>query len=210
MIRLVTYSHFINSSQFSKLDGMKGSSRADVDRQIENWKKDIGYDELSRSSQELLDVISDYCMDIDWDYSNQMKKWLDADRKGYDIEELKPYCKDGQSVRSFLKDKREELSGSAGINSFTGSVIDYEKDYSPWVEFRTTFYDKDVSEYISQEGLSEQMGDCCYELDMVQKRREVKQWLNDKIASFQNTAEDAGMITASSETGGSSYDGRYI
>ena len=195
MIRLVTYSHFINSAQFNQLDGVKTFSRADVDKKINDWKKNIGYDDLSNSSKRLLDAISDSCMEIDWDYSDQMKRWLDASRKGNDIEELKPYCKEGQSVREFLRDKREELCNSTGVDSFTGSVINYEKNYAPWVQFEINFYEGEVADYISRENLSEQMGDCCHELDMVQKRRELKEWLNNKIASFNSVAEDSGMIT---------------
>ena len=144
MIRLVTYSHFINSAQF-------------IDKKISDWKNEIGYDELSNSSKAFLDELSDYCMDVNWDYSDQMKKWFAADKQGQDIEELKSYCEEGQSVHCFLKDKRNELCGPEGVDSFTGSVIDYDKDYSPWVVFKTTFYEGDVSEYISREGLSEQI-----------------------------------------------------
>lgn len=210
MIRLVTYSHFINSAQFDKLDGIKVSSRADIDNRINDWKEDIGYNELSNSSKAFLDELSDYCMDVDWDYSDQMKKWFAADKKGNSIEELKPYCEEGQSVRRFLADKRDELCGPEGIDSFTGSVIDYEKDYSPWAVFKTKFYKNDVSEYISREGLSEQMGDCCHELDMIQKRREMKKWLRDKIASFEDAAESSGMVVQQTDLSLSSQEDGYI
>lgn len=210
MIRLVTYSHFINSAQFEKLDGLNASSRADIDKKISDWKNEIGYDELSNSSKAFLDELSDYCMDVNWDYSDQMKKWFAADKQGQDIEELKSYCEEGQSVHRFLKDKRNELCGPEGVDSFTGSVIDYDKDYSPWVVFKTTFYEGDVSEYISREGLSEQMGDCCHELDMVQKRREMKQWLRDKIASFEDVAESSGMMMKQTDLGLSSQDDGYV
>jgi hypothetical protein len=53
------------------------------------------------------------------------------------------------------------------------------------------------------------MGDCCHELDMVQKRREMRKWLKEKAASFHEAAEGSGMISQTAESTSSSYDEGY-
>lgn len=194
MIRFTTYPQFIEKAQFAKLDGVVGSSRSTLDQAIERWEQEIGLNEISKASQNLVRAVSDFCMDVNWDYSNQMKKWLSEDRKGFEIEELKPLCREGESTHKFLQNMRERLNGSEGVDSFTGSVIERNKDFAPWVVFRSTFYFNDVGSFISSNDLSEQMGEAVYELDMVQKRREMKKWLNEKIASFNSAAEDSGML----------------
>ena len=60
MIRLVTYSHFINSAQFDKLDGIKVSSRADIDNRINDWKEDIGYNEVVANDINFEYALSNY------------------------------------------------------------------------------------------------------------------------------------------------------
>lgn len=206
MIRFTTYPQFIEKAQFEKLDNIVGSSRIALDQAIENWEREIGLEEISRTSRDLVRTVTDFCMDVNWDYSNQMKKWLSEDRKGFEIEELKPLCSEGESTHKFLQNMRERLNGPEGVDSFSGSVINRNKDFAPWVVFRSKFYFDDVGEFISSNNLSEQMGDAVHELDMVQKRRELKKWLNEKIASFNSAAEDSGLAFKSNDNGNVSYD----
>ena len=206
MIRFTTYPQFIEKAQFAKLDGVVGSSRLALDQTVERWEKEIGLDEISKASQNLVRAVSDFCMDVNWDYSNLMKKWLSEDRKGLEIEELKSMCSEGESTHQFLQNMRKRLNGPEGVDSFTGSVIDRDKDFAPWVVFRSKFYFDDVGEFVSSNNLSEQMGEAVHELDMVQKRRELKKWMNEKIASFNSAAEDSGIMIKASETENSFYE----
>lgn len=206
MIRFATFPQFIEKAQFEKLNGVVGSSRQDIDRVIGEWEKEIGLDELSNSSKDLVHAVSDFCLDVNWDYSDRMKKWLSEDRKGNEIEELKPLCREGESTHEFLQNMRHSLNGPEGVDSFMGSVMNRDKDFSPWVVFRSKFYVDDVGPFINTNNLSEQMGEAVHELDMVQKRRELRKWVNEKIAAFNSAAESSGIMTKSNERESGFYE----
>lgn len=194
MIRFVTFKEFTEKAALKDLDGIKAGSRSEVDSRIDDWKRKIGFNELPKSSQTLINTVTEFCMDLDWDYSPQMKSWLDQDRKGLAISELEDYCINNESTHELLYRMRKELNDSA--SGFAGSVLNYDKDFSPWVEFKTTFDFEGMPDFMASNNLTEQMGDCCYHLQSIQNYREAKRICEEAIIDkrIEKTLDDGEWV----------------
>ena len=179
MIRFVTFKEFIEKARFKDLDGIVSSSRVDIDAAVTDWKRKIGFNDLPKVSQELLTAVTDSCVDVDWDYSAQMKSWLDQDRRGLSVQEIEDYCVNNESTHELLYRMRKELNSS--VSGFAGSVLNREKDFSPWVEFHTRFDFEELPDFIISNDLSELMGECCYHLQSVQNYHKAKRICEEAI-----------------------------
>lgn len=177
-MRFTTYSHFSEVARFDMLGDIQGTSMKEINDKVKAWEREIDINSLSIPSLKFLQEVKDFCVDIDWDYSQYMKSRFSSARESKNTAEL-----------DFLQKKREYLNGAFGVNTFDSTVMDPSKDFAPWAVISMRFDYDGMMEYISSNDLSEEMGECTHQLEMAQKWREMRKNIREKIAALDAESE---------------------